>query len=255
MPKIAIIQFPGVNSEYETARSVESAGGTADIVRFNAPSAMLHEYSGYILPGGFAYEDRVRAGAIAAKDDVMEIVSQAVTAGKPVLGICNGAQVLVESGLVPGEVLGNVEMSLAPNKTPGRQGFYSKWIYVKNEKTGEVLPMPIDHAEGRFTSNPATVEKAVTAGLVNLSYVDNIGGKSDGYNPNGSDADIAALGAYTSSAIAVMPHPERANWLFQVPIGISGNWGYRRRNATPGDLYGPGPGRFMFDELVTRAKQ
>ncbi|UCH77445.1 MAG: phosphoribosylformylglycinamidine synthase subunit PurQ, partial [Candidatus Coatesbacteria bacterium] len=100
-PKIAVVQFPGVNCEFETARAVEAAGGRAEIVRFNLPAADIARYDGYVLPGGFAYEDRVRAGAIAAKDAVVEVLAQEAERGKPLLGICNGAQILVEAGLVP----------------------------------------------------------------------------------------------------------------------------------------------------------
>ncbi|MCP4231334.1 MAG: phosphoribosylformylglycinamidine synthase [bacterium] len=254
MIRIAIIQFPGVNSEYETARSVESVGAQADIIRFNAPADTFKQYAGFILPGGFAYEDRVRAGAIAAKDDVMGYVSEAVAVGKPVLGICNGAQVLVESGLVPGKTPGKVEMALAENIRPHHEGFYGKWIFMHARDDGAVLPMPMDHGEGRFTSEPEVVADAVTNGLVKYTYSDKDGGTEGDYNPNGSDADIAALGSYDGLALATMPHPERANWLFQVPVDIPGDWGERRRDAAPDDLYGPGPGRVTFEEFVKLTK-
>ena len=99
--RLAIIQFPGSNCEYETQLAANQYGFEADIFRWTETSRSLSEYDGYILPGGFSYQDRVRAGVMAAKLPLMDHVGRASEEGKPILGICNGCQILVESGLVP----------------------------------------------------------------------------------------------------------------------------------------------------------
>ena len=111
MKKVAVIQYPGSNCEYETARAVEASGMSAEIFRWNKDPSSLPEYDGYIIPGGFSYQDRVRAGAIGAKKSIMRTILKEAETGKPVMGICNGAQVLVETGLIPG--FDNKELAIA----------------------------------------------------------------------------------------------------------------------------------------------
>ena len=110
MARAAVLQVPGVNCEYESVRALEAAGIEARIVRWNEPASVLGEFDAYLLPGGFAFQDRIRAGAVAAKLPAVERIAQESESGKPVLGICNGAQVLVEAGLVPGFRPGRVEI-------------------------------------------------------------------------------------------------------------------------------------------------
>ena len=115
-PKIAVIYFPGNNCEQETKERCIEAGMQADIIRWNSKEK-LNNYDGFIIPGGFSYEDRVRAGIIAAKEKIMERIKDETKNKKPLLGICNGAQVLVETGLIPG-LNNKIQMALAPNKNP-----------------------------------------------------------------------------------------------------------------------------------------
>ncbi len=251
-PKIAVIQFPGVNCEYETARALDAAGARAEVVRFNLPPDDIRRYDGFVLPGGFAYEDRVRAGAIAAKDAVVEVLAEEAAKGKPMLGICNGAQVLVEAGVVPGREPGRVEMALAPNRHPYHRGFLNRWVFCRHERTGEVLPLPIAHAEGRFACADEEALAALDAdGLIYLRYVDEAGGAAgEEYNPNGSALDAAAIRSYSAAATAMMPHPERASWLYQLPNYLPGPWGLRRRRAAGKGLMAPGPGRTILEEFL-----
>ena len=251
-PKLAVVQFPGVNCEYETARALEAAGAQADVVRFNVPADEVRRYDGYVLPGGFAYEDRVRAGAVAAKDAVVDVLGEEAMRGKPLLGICNGAQVLVEAGLVPGREPACVEMALAHNRHPYHTGFLNRWVFCHHEPSGEVLPLPIAHAEGRFTC--ADDEQAAALAeddLIYLRYVDEAGNPfGEEYNPNGAMLDVAALSSYSAAAIAIMPHPERASWLYQIPRYLPGPWGLKRRRAAGKELNERGPGRLIFEDFL-----
>ena len=116
-PRVALIQFPGSNCEWETKRAAEAAGLECDVFRWNRDPDLLPGYDGYIIGGGFSYQDRVRSGVIATKEPIVRrLFDEVQERGKPVIGICNGAQVLVEAGLVPGFHPGTVEMALAPNR-------------------------------------------------------------------------------------------------------------------------------------------
>jgi phosphoribosylformylglycinamidine synthase I len=250
--KVAVIQFPGVNCEYETARALQAAGARAEVVRFNLPAAEIRRYDGYVLPGGFAYEDRVRAGAVAAKDAVVDILAEEAARGKPLLGICNGAQVLVEAGIVPGREPGRVEMALGHNRHPYHTGFLNRWVFCRHEPSGEVLPLPIAHAEGRFACADEKAAEALRRDeLVYLRFVDEAGRSAgEEYNPNGSLADAAALSSFSAAAVATMPHPERASWLFQLPHYLPGPWGLKRRRAAGKELTARGPGRVIFEDFL-----
>jgi phosphoribosylformylglycinamidine synthase len=267
-PAVAVLQFPGVNCEYETARALDAAGARAEIFRWNRPREELRRFDAFVLPGGFSFEDRVRAGAIAAKEPVMDALAREALAGKPVLGICNGAQVLVEAGLVPGRAGDTVEIALARNRMPGRSGYYSRWVHLRVSRAGgespfllrfedgEVFPVPMAHGEGRFVSrDPRFLERLAAEGSVPLRYAAPGGGPARGFpeNPNGSLVDAAAVQNRKGNVLAVMPHPERGAWLRQVPDSIGGDWARRKDLARRSfaDLEGPGPGRKVFDSLVT----
>lgn len=262
-PRIGIIQFPGVNCEYETARALESAGMSASILRWNLAPALIPDLDGFVLPGGFSYEDRVRAGAVAASDDVMETLMAAGEEGKPILGICNGAQVLVESGLVPGIAPGRIDLALAPNKGMGRDGYYSNWVYLRvgpspgrsflacGLQEGDVLPVPIAHSQGRFTSAEAGLFDILEAeNQIVLKYCRADGSAPAGFpdDPNGSERSAAAICNSRGNVVAMMPHPERCTWLRQVPADIDGEWAGRRNaglaSRTVLDSQGPGAGIF-----------
>src|SRR5581483_6510987 len=128
--RVGIIVFPGTNSEDETKRACEAVGLETDLVHWKAPLDVVRRYDALVLPGGFAYEDRVRAGVIAAHDAVVEVVREGAERGKPVLGICNGAQVLMEAGLVPGlDGARGPQAGFARNAPTGR--YVSRHVHVK----------------------------------------------------------------------------------------------------------------------------
>ncbi len=227
--KIAVILFPGTNCENETVRAVQSVGMQADIIRWN-DAKNLAAYDGYILPGGWSYEDRIRAGVISAQDPIMKVIRKEAEKGKVVLGICNGCQILIESGIIPG-LKDRVEMALAPNINPFVSGFYCTWVKIKNsskKKTAfnstiqgeEVIPIPIAHAEGRFiTKDKNLIAELIKNNQLLFQYCDEFGNVIGKFpiNPNGSVNNIAGITNKQGNVLAMMPHPERACWQHQVP--------------------------------------
>ena len=195
--RVAVIQFPGVNCEAESMRALERVGLQAEVFRWTRPAADLARFDAFLLPGGFSYQDRVRAGALAGKDPLVDALAEEAERGKPVLGICNGAQVLVEAGIVPGGSHG-IALALARNHMPGRSGYYARWVYTRIERStcvfthalaaGRLLPLPVAHGEGRFTSRePERVASLSAAGQVPLRYARADGEIAESFpqNPNG----------------------------------------------------------------------
>ncbi len=266
MSRIAVIQYPGTNCEHETAATVRAAGMDADVFRWNRDPAALAEYDGFVLPGGFSYQDRVRAGAVAAKKAVGSTLVTEAAKGKPVLGICNGAQILLETGLVPGLERGRIEMALAPNSVRNFSGYYCRWVFLKHSPSparrafsglledGEVIPVPVAHAEGCFTTTSKQVATALTdSHLIGFQYCSAAGEIIDDFpvNPNGSLMNIAGLYNRDGNVLALMPHPERAAWMRQIPSSLPGDYGRIRRDAA-GDLTAlraDGPGMKLFKSM------
>ncbi len=264
IPLVAVIQFPGSNCEYETAAVLKSSGMDSRIYRWNQWQDLRDSMpDAYVLPGGFSFQDRVRAGAVAAKERIMDLVFSEAAGGKPVLGICNGAQILVESGLVPGWDRGRIESALAANHISGRSGYLSGWISLtvtasarqkcpwlgKADRT--VIPLPIAHAEGRFVFHEEDRKRASDSAA--LKYCDYTGIESGEYpvNPNGSFLNLAGIMNERGNVLAMMPHPERAFWLWQVPPWIPGEWGDLRDRSLSSGSYASerGPGSIIFASL------
>jgi phosphoribosylformylglycinamidine synthase subunit PurQ / glutaminase len=262
--RVLIIQFPGVNCEYESLRAVEAVGLKGTIRRWNDAAPAVRDAVAVILPGGWSYQDRIRAGVVAAKDAVVDEVIKAADKGTPIIGICNGAQVLVETGIVPGFDAGRIDVALAPNQMTGRVGYYCNWVYVKKgparciftefmeERPDDPLPLPLAHGEGRFVTASGTVRGHLERGDgVALVYCTTAGETATKFpeNPNGAQFAIAGLVNPNGNVLAIMPHPERGAWAHQVPRRVGGTWGRSRDGVGSKDLYSAGPGRGFFESL------
>lgn len=205
--KVAIVTFPGSNCDQDCHRAVELAGGTAEYRWHREPG--LGGADGVILPGGFSYGDYLRPGAIARMSPVMESVVEFAESGGPVLGICNGFQILCEAGLLPGALLRNESLKFQSQDC---------WLRVENPATlfttayevGQVLRMPLAHADGNYHADEDALERLEGEGRVVFRYVSPDGRVTTGSNPNGSAHSIAGIVNEGGNVLGMMPHPDRA---------------------------------------------
>jgi len=266
--QVAVLRLAGVNGEEEAVRACRRVGLAATLVPWTEPARALARYDAFILPGGFSYQDRVRAGAVGARHRLLDAVRERAAGGAPVLGICNGAQVLVESGLVPDG--GAPTLALAPNRMPDREGYHARWIWCRVADSpclftqayapGELVPMPVAHGEGRFfTASPERWDRWRGGGQVPLAYAAPAAADAATetvtafpWNPNGAQANAAGVCNGRGNVLALMPHPERGEALRQVPLDLPGPWGERRRAARDAAtlLRAAGPGRGVFLSLA-----
>ena len=228
MIKIGIIQFPGTNTERETSLAIKRANMHSIDILWNDSIDKVSDCDGYIIAGGFSFEDRSRAGIIASLDPIMEIIKTEAQKGKPVFGICNGAQILVESGLVPGVSDNKTCVSLADNKRIQNgyvvgTGYYNEWTYLKTSvssqsnaftkhlKKDELIYIPFAHAEGRFVIPKNLLTELIKNEQTPFRYSNSSGYVSNQFpiNPNGSDYNLAAICNTSGNILAMMPHPER----------------------------------------------
>ncbi len=226
--RIAIIQFPGSNCESESIRAIEQAGMTAEEFLWNRNPDDLANFDGYFIVGGFSYEDRSRSGVIASLDPLIPYLRIESEKGKPVLGICNGAQILVETGMVPGLKEYQIGMALAVNKRvkDGKvlgTGFYNTWVniqlatpntasaFTRHLQQGDFIHVPVAHGEGRFIIPDTLLDEMKTKHLTTFQYCDKEGQVIPEFpiNPNGSMYNLAAVSNPNGNVMAMMPHPER----------------------------------------------
>lgn len=207
MPRFAIVVFPGSNCEEDCRYALADVlGQPAELVWHKETS--LGAYDVVILPGGFAHGDYLRPGAIARFSPVMSSVVDAAEAGKPVVGICNGFQILQEAGLLPGAMLRNRSLH-----------YVCRYVNLRVEKTDspitfacrerEVLRIPVGHAEGNFYADPEVVDELEAKGRVVLRYSDAEGRLTDQANPNGALHHIAGIMNERGNVVGLMPHPDR----------------------------------------------
>ncbi len=195
---VAVVRFPGTNCEFDVVEAVESLGGTADIVFHDRDS--LGDADAVVVAGGFAHGDYLRPGAIARFSPVMRAVREFAADGGPVVGICNGFQVLTEAGLLPGALQKNAGLRFRCQMAELRVETTDSSL-TRSSTLGAVLRVPINHFEGNYTCSPETLAELRGEDRVVLRYVD---------NPNGSVDDIAGVCSEERNVVGLMPHPERA---------------------------------------------
>jgi len=205
--KVAIITFPGSNCDYDLYKCVQLVGGRPDFVWHR--EVELGNVDAVMLPGGFSYGDYLRAGAIATMSPVMDSVKAFAAAGGPVVGICNGFQMLCEAGLLPGALLRNDSLLFVSQDVLLRVESDST-VFTRGYEVGQVLRMPIAHAEGNYHADPETLDRLESEGRVLFRYVDASGKATADANPNGSARSIAGIVNENGNVMGMMPHPERA---------------------------------------------
>jgi phosphoribosylformylglycinamidine synthase I len=237
--RVCVLRVGGTNCDAETQRALQELGMQAETLHLNEliKQRNLLDFQALIFPGGFSYGDYVRSGAIFARMITAKLgkdLGKFIDDNRPILGICNGFQILVEMGLLPGFEGISVfpEASLATNIP---QGFKCEWVYLRNENQskciftskiakGKVLRMPIAHGEGRFLfskeKEEALLQKLIDNGMVTMRYCHKNGEEANGEypaNPNGSFHDIAGICNKEGTIFGLMPHPERAFYWWQQP--------------------------------------
>lgn len=205
---IAIITFPGSNCDQDARYALQDElGATVRMVWHTETD--LRGIDAVIVPGGFSYGDYLRSGALAAHSPVMDSVKRFAAAGGPVLGICNGFQILTEAGLLPGQLARNPGLTFQCRDVHLRVEA-SRAPFSSRAAVGEVLRLPIAHNEGSYFADAATLERLEVEGRVLLRYCDPTGIVSAEANYNGSLNNIAGIINESGNVVGMMPHPERA---------------------------------------------
>ena len=205
--KAAVIRLPGSNCDQDCFWALQDLGVQVDYVWHKEASVAAYDL--VVLPGGFSYGDYLRAGAIARFSPVMQSVIEEAGRGKPVLGICNGFQILCESGLLPGALIRNQALHFRCEHLHVRVE-QSATLWTNVSRTGAVLRLPIAHGEGCYYADPETLRDLRKHRQVLLRYSSAGGSVNDEANPNGSVENIAGICNRAGNVFGLMPHPERA---------------------------------------------
>jgi phosphoribosylformylglycinamidine synthase I len=259
--KVCVIRAGGTNCDAETQRAFQELGVQAETLHVNelANHGNLLDYDVMVFPGGFSFGDYVRSGVIFARLLSVKLskeIETFVDEGRPILGICNGFQILVEYGLLPGfEGISRYPEAALTTNVP--QGFKCQWIFLKNENKGKcaftikiprgkVLRMPIAHGEGRFLfpveKEQRMLDRLIDNDMMVFRYCDEKGNIADGNyptNPNGAFHDIAGICNMEGTIFGLMPHPERAIYWWQQP-----DWTSQEKMLQYGD------GKLVFESLI-----
>ena len=196
----AVVTFPGSNCDRDMAVALERASGEPALRVWHGDADLPERLDFIALPGGFSYGDYLRSGAMAAKSPVMRAVAREAERGVPVLGICNGFQILCEAGLLPGALMRNagqtficrtVELTVENNRT----------VFTRRYETGQTIAIPVAHHDGNYFADAETLDRLESEGQVAFRYATNC---------NGSQRDIAGVVNHAGNVMGMMPHPERA---------------------------------------------
>jgi phosphoribosylformylglycinamidine synthase len=205
---IGIVRFPGTNCDQDVFDAVAATEGARAVWLWHKETD-LAGVRGIVLAGGFSYGDYLRAGAIARFSPIMERVIRFAEAGGPVLGICNGFQILTEAGLLPGALMRNARLSFVCRE---------QWLRIDSDDTpftrhfqrGQLVRFPVAHGEGNYVADQETLERLEGEGRVVFRYVDETGEATAAANPNGSARNIAGVAGERRNVVGLMPHPDRA---------------------------------------------
>jgi phosphoribosylformylglycinamidine synthase len=206
--KSAVLVFPGINRERDMARTLRLMSGQEPAMVWHADTALPAGTDLVVVPGGFSYGDYLRSGAIAAHSPIVAEVKRRAEAGVPVLGICNGFQILTEAGLLPGVLLRNAGLA-----------FVCRWVHLRVERAdtvftagyakGQVLRVPVAHHDGNYYADRETLARLEGEGQIAFRYCDPDGEPRPAANPNGSLNAIAGVFNARRSILGLMPHPDR----------------------------------------------
>ena len=198
--KFAVLVFPGSNCDIDMYHAIkDELGEEVEYVWHTETS--LEGFDGALVPGGFSYGDYLRCGAMANQSNVMKALKEFAAAGKPVLGVCNGFQILTEAGLLPGALLRNKNLKFMC-RTVQLKVQNNATLFTNNYESGEVIHIPIAHGEGNYYCDEETLAELKENNQIVFTY--------EGENPNGSLEDIAGIVNKEGNVLGMMPHPERA---------------------------------------------
>jgi phosphoribosylformylglycinamidine synthase len=198
--RAAVVTFPGSNCDRDLADALEKVSGTPAIRVWHGDAELPGRLDFIGLPGGFSYGDYLRCGAMAARSPIVRAVVEAANKGVPVLGVCNGFQVLTESGLLPGALMRNAQLTFVCRTVP-LEVENSQSLFTAGYEQGETIHLPVAHHDGNYFADEATLDRLEGEGRVAFRY---------GENCNGSQRAIAGVLNAAGNVLGMMPHPERA---------------------------------------------
>ncbi|AZI37386.1 phosphoribosylformylglycinamidine synthase I [Caenibius tardaugens NBRC 16725] len=196
----AVITFPGSNCDRDMAVALEQVSGTPALRVWHGDASLPEGLDFIALPGGFSYGDYLRSGAMAARSPIMQAVVDAAGRGVPVLGVCNGFQVLTEAGLLPGALMRNASQNFIC-RTVALKVENSQSLFTAGYETGQIVAIPVAHHDGNYFADSQTLDRIEGEGRVAFRYAEQV---------NGSARDIAGVLNKAGNVLGMMPHPERA---------------------------------------------